>query len=64
MQEDKDTNSEQAPADIEGAAIDDSYPDEDFEVLTATFGKGANKRKMLVTKGNTLKQLYNLSKED
>ena len=38
-----------------------SYSEEDFEVLANTFGKGANKRKMLVTKGITLKKLYEMS---
>ena len=39
------------------------YSEEDFELLTKTFGKGVNKRKMLVTKGITLKDLFNMGGE-
>lgn len=39
------------------------YSEDEFELLTKTFGKGVNKRKMLVTKGITLKDLFNMGGE-
>jgi hypothetical protein len=55
---------EDGPGKDNAAPEDKPYSEEDFEELTNTFGKGVNKRKMLVTRGITLKQLYALGSDD
>ena len=49
--------------DVDAGEVNPVLSEELIEELSKNFGKGIRKRRMLVSKGVTLKEIYNLSRE-